>query len=281
MNGEFSESLRQVRSRLGEEPFSLAVILGSGLGAAADLGTSLGEFAYGDLPGLSPARVPGHAGRLVAADCWGQRTLFFLGRSHLYEGHDARTVAAPVRAAHALGCRRLLLTNAVGGIRPGLEPGDFLFVNDHLNLLGDNPLRGERRDPFVDLSRLYRRDLYPSLAARAANRGIRLASGVLAACPGPSYETPAEVVMLERLGADVVSMSTVPEAIMGAYLAMEVVALSLVTNFAAGRAPTPLSHDEVLAIGAAAQPRFRGLLEDLLQLWNPPRTTIEPSLLSV
>jgi purine-nucleoside phosphorylase len=270
---EFSELQRVVRSRLGKEPFAAAVILGSGLGAATQLGNRLGEFSYDDLPGLPPARVAGHVGRLVAADCCGQRTLFFLGRSHLYEGYDAHTVAAPVRAAHALGCRRLLLTNAVGGIRPGLEPGDFLFVNDHLNLLGDNPLRGESKAPFVDLSRLYRRDLYPPLADCAAGHGIRLAAGVLAACPGPSYETPAEITMLERLGADVVSMSTVPEAIMAAYLEMDVVALSLVTNFAAGRSPTLLSHAEVLAIGAAAQPRFQVLLKELLELWKSPRGT--------
>jgi purine-nucleoside phosphorylase len=270
VDAELVELRRVVQSRVGTAPFALAVILGSGLGAAAYLGTPLGEFAYAELPGLPAPRVAGHAGRLIAADWQGRRLLFFVGRSHLYEGHDARTVAAPVRAAYALGCPRLLLTNAVGGIRPGLEPGDFLFVNDHLNLLGDNPLRGEVRAPFIDLSRLYRRDLFPSLAACATGHGIRLAAGVLAACPGPSYETPAEVTMLERLGADVVSMSTVPEAIMGAYLGMEVAALSLITNFAAGRTTKPLSHAEVLAIGAAAQPRFQVLLRELLELWTPP-----------
>ena len=262
------ELCRAVRSRTGEPPFDVAVVLGSGLGAAARLGTCLAEFSYADLPGLLPSRVAGHSGRLVATAWGGQRILFFVGRSHLYEGYSARAVAASVRAAHALGCRRLLLTNAVGGIRPGLQPGDLLFVTDHLNLLGDNPLRGESHDPFIDLSRLYCRELFPPLAAFAAAHGIRLSSGVLAACPGPSYETPAEVTMLERLGADVVSMSTVPEAIMGAYLQMEVVALSLVSNLAAGRAAEPLDHADVLSAGAAAQPRFEQLLEALLTFWG-------------
>lgn len=273
MSGEFVALRQRVEREAGPEPFSTAIILGSGLACGVELGRVLAEIDYQELPGLPAAKVAGHGGRLVAAECYGERTLFFVGRSHLYEGHDARTVAAPVRASHALGCRRLILTSAVGGIRAGFEPGDFLFVTDHLNLLGDNPLRGERRSPFVDLCNLYRRDLFPILASRAAHHAIRLHSGVLAACLGPSYETPAEISMLERLGADAVSMSTVPEAIMGAYLKMEVVALSLVSNYAAGRAPDPLSHDEVLAVAAAGRAKFLLLLAALLELWREAAET--------
>ncbi|AMV71967.1 purine-nucleoside phosphorylase [Desulfuromonas carbonis] len=268
MSGEFAGLRQRVAGEVGPEPFSTAVILGSGLACGAEVGRTLGEIDYQELPGLPAAKVAGHGGRLVAAECWGERTLFFVGRSHLYEGYDARTVAAPVRAAQTLGCRRLLLTSAVGGIRAGLEPGDFLFVTDHLNLLGDNPLRGERLAPFIDLCSLYRRDLFPPLARRAADHAIDLHSGVLAACPGPSYETPAEVSMLGRLGADAVSMSTIPEAIMAAYLKMEVVALSLVSNHAAGRAAHPLNHAEVLSVGAASRSKFLLLLAILLELWH-------------
>lgn len=270
MTEAFADLRARVQRQTGAAPFAKAVILGSGLGAVAAAAEPIAEFAYGDLPGMLPSGVAGHGGRLVAANCWGERVLFFVGRNHLYEGYTAREVVAPVRAARALGCRCLLLTCAVGGIRSDLDPGTSVFVRDHLNLLGDNPLRGERANPFIDLGELYRRELYPPLAAFAADQGIPLASGVLAACLGPSYETLAEITMLERLGADVVSMSTVPEAIMGAFLGMQVAALALVTNRAAGRGAAPLSHGEVLTAGAAAQPYFQALVLAVLRLWRAP-----------
>lgn len=268
LSAEFEPALATVRRRAGEIPFDLAVILGSGLGPLTDEVEGAVSFAYAELPCFPSVAVAGHAGRLVTGTLHGQRVLLFAGRYHLYEGYSAFQVTSPVRLAHLLGCRRLLLTNAAGGINPGYAPGDFMFIADHLNLLGDNPLRGFRDDPFLDLSRLYRTDLHPPLLAFARREGIPLHLGVLAALPGPSYETPAEIRMLHLLGADAVSMSTVPEAIMGKYLGMEVTGLSMIANQAAGLAPV-LRHADVLTAAQDAAGHFSSLVRGLMTAWAP------------
>ena len=257
-----------VRGLTGGEGFDLAIVLGSGLGVLADEVETIVSVPFGNLPCFPPATVPGHAGSLVAGVLEGWRVLLFNGRHHIYEGYDARQVTASVRLAHFLGCGRLLLTNAVGGINDGYRAGDFMVIADHLNLLGDNPLRGLTENPFIDLSRLYDQSFFPSLLDYARSRGIGLHRGVLAALPGPSYETPAEIRMLQRLGADAVSMSTVPEAIMGKYLGMEVAGLSFVSNAAAGLAPSPLSHAEVLEAGRRGADHFSSLIRRLLLQWQ-------------
>jgi len=265
---EIQEVAEAVRRQAGEEPFALAVVLGSGLGTLAEEADPLGVFPYSGFAAFPPAQqVAGHAGRIVAGTLEGRRLLFFQGRHHLYEGLTARQVAVPVRIAHALGCRRLLLTNAAGGVNAEYRSGDFMLIADHLNFLGDNPLRGERRDPFVDLSTLYRQEFFPALLEFARLQNIRLHRGVLAALPGPSYETPAEIRALRMLGADAVSMSTVPEAIMGRYLGLEVAGLSLIANAAAGLASAPLSHAEVLASGQKGASQLALLVRRLIALW--------------
>jgi purine-nucleoside phosphorylase len=257
-----------VRRQAGEEPFALAVVLGSGLGSVAEEAEPSGVFPYSGFSAFPPGqRVAGHAGRLVAGTLEGRRLLFFQGRHHLYEGLTARQVAVPVRIAHELGCPKLLLTNAAGGVSEEFRPGDFMLIADHLNLLGDNPLRGESRDPFVDLSALYRQEFFPSLLEFARQQDIRLHRGVLAALPGPSYETPAEIRALRLLGADAVSMSTVPEAIMGRYLGLEVAGLSFIANAAAGLASASLSHEEVLANSQKGASRLALLVRRLIALW--------------
>jgi purine-nucleoside phosphorylase len=267
VTGALEATASVIRRQVGEEPFALAVVLGSGLGALADQAAEAVVFPYADLPALPPAGVAGHAGRLVAGWLGGCRVLFFQGRHHIYEGYDARQAAAPVRLAHELGCRRLLLTNAAGGVNGDYRAGDFMLIADHLNLLGDNPLRGERDHPFVDLSSLYAQGMFAALDAFARQRGIRLHRGVLAALPGPSYETPAEIRALRLLGADAVSMSTIPEAIMGKYLGMEVAGLSFIANVAAGLSDVPLSHDEVLAAGRQGEKDFGMLVRQLIARW--------------
>jgi purine-nucleoside phosphorylase len=267
LTGEFADLVGQIHRAAGAEPFQLAVILGSGLSAVAAGFEPLAEWPYRDCPGLTPSRVAGHAGRLLAGRFGAWRVLCFCGRTHLYEGYDPAVVIAPVRVAHALGCRRLLLTNAAGGIHPEFRPGDVMAIADHLNLFGANPLRGLSPPPFLDLCGLYQERFFPALSAFAARRKLRLQRGVLAFCPGPSYETPAEVRALARLGADAVSMSTVPEAIMGRYFAMEVAGLSLIANHAAGLGAQPLSHAEVLAAGQAGAGSFAALFGELLRLW--------------
>lgn len=264
---EIREVAEAIRRRAGEEPFALAVVLGSGLGDLAEQADPLGVCSYADFAAFPPSQVAGHAGRLVAGTLEGRRLLFFQGRHHLYEGLSARQVAVPARIAHELGCRRLLLTNAAGGVNKEFRPGDFMLIADHLNFLGDNPLRGERHDPFADLSALYRQEFFPALCEFARQQNIRLHRGVLAALPGPSYETPAEIRALRMLGADAVSMSTVPEAIMGRYLGLEVAGLSLIANAAAGLGTAPLSHDEVLASGQRGAAQLALLLRRLIALW--------------
>ncbi|MBN1141904.1 MAG: purine-nucleoside phosphorylase [Deltaproteobacteria bacterium] len=256
----------RIRSRSGVDLFHLAVVFGSGL-APAELFPATDAFPYADLPGFPQVSVPGHEGRLLLGTLPNLRILQFCGRFHLYEGFSAWECAAPVRLAALLGCRKLVLTNAAGAVNPQLQPGDPLFISDHINLQGDNPLIG-RPDSFVDLSCLYQRALFPSLAAAARQRGLVLREGVLAAVSGPCYETPAEVRMLAGLGADAVSMSTVAEAIVGKYLGLEVAALSLITNRAAGVSGAPLSHGEVLRQARRCREDFAALIRSLIGFWS-------------
>jgi purine-nucleoside phosphorylase len=251
---------------MDERPVDAAVILGSGLGLSADDLETRQRFAYDELDILPGTTVPGHQGRLDICCLEGRRLLLFNGRHHLYEGLTAWQATVNVRLAGALGCRKLLITNAAGGIAPNLKAGDLMFVRDHINLMGDNPLRG-RAEAFIDLTRLYDGSLYPCLARYAENCGIPLRSGVLAAVLGPCYETPAEIRMLMRLGADAVGMSGVPEAIMAKYLGFEVAALSFIANLAAGREDVSLHHDEVLARGHGKRDEFSRLVIRLLRQW--------------
>ena len=246
-------SLRQVL----RPPPHTAVVLGSGLGDL-DLGPETLRIPYAKIAGFPRPRVPGHPGVLGLVG----RTAVLRGRVHFYEGHAMEDVVAPVRLLARLGVKTLILTNAAGGIAPGLRPGDLLGVEDHLNLMGANPLRGS--PAFVDLTRVYDRGLLRRAQGVARRLGFRLKRGVYAAMPGPSYETPAEVRMLRRLGADAVGMSTVPEAIAAAALGLRVLAISLITNRAAG-AGRPVSHAEVLARGREAGARTAALLRGLLQ----------------
>lgn len=261
------QDARLVREALGDA-FDLAVVLGSGLGSTTAVLENPRHIAYQQLGTLSPSRVAGHGGRLWSGRLQGWNLLVFEGRSHLYEGLSAAQVVRPVDLAAGLGCPRLVLTNAAGGISADFRPGDFMFIDDHINLTGDNPLCGMAEHPFIDLSRLYRRDLYAPLAQAAGAMEAHLHRGVLAGLLGPCYETPAEITMLERLGASAVSMSTVCEAIKAGYHGMELVAISLITNQAAGRSATSLSHAEVLAEGRKGALRFGPILNALIQIWK-------------
>lgn len=240
-----------------------AVVLGSGLGAVVDAFDAELEVPYAEVPGLSAATVPGHAGRLVLVrDAAGRRLLFAQGRRHLYEGLTAAEVAAGVRVLHGLGVRRLVLTNAAGCLNPAFAVGDLMLISDHLNLQGDSPLRGGPH--FHDMSEVYDAAWRRAFHEAAGRLGQALREGVYAAVQGPQYETPAEVRMLGRLGADAVGMSTVPEAIQARALGMQVAGISMLTNWAAGLAPGNLHHDEVVAVGRAASTRLAALLQAVL-----------------
>ena len=250
----------------GVSRHDVAVVLGSGWAPAADaLGSADAEVPLAALGGFPPPTVSGHSPAVRSLRAGDGRVLVFLGRVHLYEGHDVATVVHGVRTAVAAGCQVVVLTNAAGGIREGYQVGHPVLICDHLNLTGRSPLGGppppDGYPPrFTDLTDLYSARLR-ALATRA-DEG--LAEGVYAALPGPHYETPAEIRMLRTLGADLVGMSTVLEAIAARHLGAEVLAISLVSNLAAGLAPHGLDHAEVVAAGQAAAGRVGSLLAGLL-----------------
>jgi purine-nucleoside phosphorylase len=250
-------SARRLKEITGRDRHDVAVVLGSGWTPAADVlaaaGQVDGEIDLADLGGFPPSSVPGHTGRARSVRLGDRNLLLFLGRVHAYEGHDLSVVTHGVRTACAAGATTIVLTNAAGGLRDGMAVGDPVLVSDHLNLTGRSPLTGPR---FVDLTDAYA----PRLRALARTVDPSLTEGVYAALPGPHYETPAEIRMLRGLGADLVGMSTVHETITARAEGAQVLALSLVTNLAAGMTGEPLDHADVLAAGAAAARRMGALL---------------------
>ena len=261
-----AEAAAEVNRWAGAPPHDVAIVLGSGWQGAADgLGTAEAERAASDFPGFPTPTVAGHHGELRSLTVGDHRVLLFVGRTHLYEGRSPAEVVHPVRTAVIAGARVVVLTNAAGGLDPAMKPGQAVLIRDHLNLMGASPLSGPAppagyRARFVDLT-----DLYPAkLRALAGEVDPALTEGVYAALGGPHFETPAEVAMLRRTGADLVGMSTALEAIAAHHLGASVLGISLVTNLAAGVSPTPLDHEDVLAVGAAAAPYLVELLAGVL-----------------
>ena len=246
-------------------PPTIAVVLGSGLGALVDRLAGLVRVPYGQIPFFPEPTVAGHHGQLVIGSSGEARVLILQGRSHSYEGHDLDAVTFPIRVVQRLGIRTLILTAATGGILTSLVPGDLVCLADHLNLTGVNPLRGPNDDRlgprFPDMTEVYSARLRALAREEADRLGIALKTGVYACLPGPCYETPAEIRMLRTLGADVVGMSTVPEAIVARHGGMEVLAFALVSNMAAGVTGAPITHEEVLEAGNRATPLLGALIE--------------------
>jgi len=241
------EAVHALRNRLPDLP-EIVIVLGSGLSRFAERLDRPVVIPFSEVKGLPPVMVPGHAGEYVFGVLEGRRVLVQAGRLHLYEGHAPDVVAAPVRIAHALGADTLILTNAAGGIRRGLNPGSIMLIEDHINLQWRSPLAGpvrEGEDRFPDMSSPYAPDLQALALVAARSLGIPLVRGTYAGVLGPSYETPAEVRMLQRIGADAVGMSTIPEAIVGRALGLNVAAFSVITNRAAGLSDGRLSHQDV------------------------------------
>ena len=251
------------------EPVSVALILGSGLSGLADVVEDTVVVPYHEIEGFpEPERqVVGHAGLLIAGTLGGVRVVVFQGRVHRYQGFSAREVSFPVRLAHAMGARTLVVTNAAGGIGPSLKVGDVVLISDHINLLADNPLVGwpgpEGGNPFVTMRDAYDPELREIALIAAAETGMPLVPrGTYAGLLGPTYETPAEVAYLRAIGADVVGMSTVPEVIVARALGMSVLGMSLVTNVAAD---VGLNHADVLEAGRVAAERLQSLALAILQ----------------
>jgi len=263
---DISAAKIRVKNWLGDRSPELAIILGSGLGAVAEQLHNADRLDYADIPGFVASGVSGHAGCLHCGELLGRSVLLFQGRYHCYEGYSAWQVTAPVRLAAELGCEKLLLTNAAGGIAEGMQPGDFMLVKDHINLTGQNPLIGRPEREFVDLSHLYAQEFYPVLNRKLQQQGITLHTGVIAWMLGPNYETPAEIRLLENFGAAAVSMSTIPEAIVAKRYGLEVAAISYISNLAAGKGEM-LDHEDVLASGSSAAEQLEMLLAALFETW--------------
>jgi len=236
----------------------LGLVLGSGLGALADELEGLQRVPYASIPHHPTSAVAGHAGNLCLGELAGVPVACMQGRVHAYEGHALSRVVFGVRLLAELGCRAVLLSNAAGGIAESLNAGDLMLIEDHLNLMGDNPLRGAtaRGPRFPDMSRAYDPELGQLCALAAQQAGVKLGRGVYAGLLGPSYETPAEIRMLRTLGADAVGMSTVPEVIALRQMGVRVAGVSCITNLAAGRSSEPLSHAEVEATAQRVKADF-------------------------
>ena len=250
------------RLALGSQP-AAAIVLGSGLGGLAEHIEGARCIPFREVPGFPPPTVHGHAGVLIAGSLAGRPVLAMAGRFHLYEGHSPRIAGYGVRVLHALGARTLFVSNAAGGVNRNFAAGDLMVIADHINLMFRNPLEGplETGDiRFPDMSDPYDRQLRAALHAAGAKVGVALREGVYAGLLGPSYETPAEVRMLERMGAAAVGMSTVPETIVARSIGMRVAGVSCITNLASGLSLTALSHEEVLETTTRVARDFENLV---------------------
>jgi len=252
------KAAEQIQSRTGVAKHDIAIVLGSGWRPAADvIGEPVAEIGVGELEGFEAPTALGHGGTIRSVEVGGKKVLVVLGRTHGYEGKGVQKVVHGVRTAAAAGVSTIVLTNAAGGLRQGMSVGQPVLISDHLNLTSLSPLVGAR---FVDLTDLYS----PRLRKLAQEIDPSLEEGVYAGLPGPHFETPAEIRMLRTMGADLVGMSTVHEAIAARAEGVEVFGLSLVTNLAAGITGEPLNHQEVLDAGAAAAERMGTLLRELV-----------------
>ena len=252
-----------VRSKTALRP-EIALVLGSGLGAVADSMADAIRIPYREIPHFPPSTAIGHAGRLVIGRIAATPVAVMQGRVHLYEGHSIKDVAFSIRVFGRLGIRAVILTNAAGGISSDLRPGCLVLVRDHINLQGVSPVAGpndERFGPrFFDMTTAYDTEFQRIAQAEAKLLGLWLGSGVYAALLGPSYETPSEIRYLKTIGADLVGMSTVPEVVVARHMGIRVLAVSCVTNLAAGLSSQPINHEEVLEIGARVQKELVALL---------------------
>jgi purine-nucleoside phosphorylase len=265
---EVKEAADAIRAQISEVP-QTAIVLGSGLG---DFANSLADgvtMPYTTLPHWPASRVIGHEGKLVVGRVRGKLIAALAGRCHAYEGHDVQTVTFAVRALGLLGVKTLILTNAAGGVNTGFSQGALMVIDDHINLMGRNPLVGANEDRFglrfPDMSEVYSSRLR-AIADRAAKAiSLVVPHGIYVALLGPSYETPAEIRFLRTIGADAVGMSTVPEAIAARHMGIEVLGISCITNMAAGVLPQPLNHDEVMETARRVRGQFIALLEGIVE----------------
>jgi purine-nucleoside phosphorylase len=264
----FEAARRYISERMAVPP-AVGVVLGSGLGGFAEVLEADAEIPYAEIPGWPRSTAVGHAGKLLLGRSAGTSLAVLCGRAHLYEGYTPARVVFGVRVLRLLGVRTLILTNAAGGINTQFSPGALVLIADHINLQGVNPLTGPNLDDFgprfPDMSEVYSAELRQLAHQAARSLGVQLPEGVYAGLLGPSYETPAEIRYLRTIGADLVGMSTVQEAIAAVHAGMRVLGISCVTNMAAGILPGKLSHQEVLQTGERVRAQLIALLEEIIR----------------
>jgi purine-nucleoside phosphorylase len=247
----------------------IALILGSGLGVLAEEISDKKTLKYEDIPNFPVSTVEGHAGQFVFGNLEGKKVVAMQGRFHFYEGYSMQEIALPIRVMYKMGARKLIVTNAAGGINRNFKPGNFMIIQDHINLMGDNPLKGENIKEFgprfPDMSEVYNKSLRELAENVALENKINTVKGVYCGLSGPSYETPAEIRYLRNSGGDAVGMSTVPETITANHMGMDILGISCITNMAAGVLPKPLDHKEVMEIAEKVKPKFSKLIRGILK----------------
>ncbi len=264
---QYEEAARYIGDRIGAPP-ETGLILGSGLNDLADEIIDPVILPYGEIPHFPRSTAPGHKGRLLLGKLEGKQVIVMQGRFHYYEGYPMETVVFPVRVMRQLGVKRLIVTNAAGGVNTSFVPGDLMVIEDHIKMGGGHPLIGPNDSSFgprfPDMSRVYTPRLAELARTAAAELGEDVKRGVYAFMTGPSFETPAEIRMLRTLGADAVGMSTVPEVIAAGHCGLEVLGISCISNMAAGILEQPITEDEVIEAGRMVREKFAALLRRIL-----------------
>lgn len=261
-------TINYIQEKIKDFKPEIGIILGSGLGDFADNFESI-VIPYNDIPGFEKSAVQGHKGQLVFAEVEGKKIVMMQGRYHFYEGYNMQTVTFPIKVMKKLGVEKLIITNAAGAISGEYTPGNLMFITDHINFMGTNPLIGKNDDTlgtrFPDMSKVYDEDLIDLAVDIAEKLRIEYQKGVYVATTGPSYETPAEIKMFKMWGGNAVGMSTVPEAIVANYCGLKVLGISCLTNFAAGVADCPLNHQEVIDTANMVKESFKNLLSEFIK----------------
>lgn len=265
---KLEDSIAVINKKIGSFKPEIGLVLGSGLGILAEEMIDPLKIPYQDVPHFPRPTVEGHAGQLIFGRLSNIPVLTCQGRLHYYEGYTATEITYPIRIMQLLGVKTLLVTNAAGGINISYSPGDLMLITDHINLMGENPLRGpndaQYGPRFPDMSEAYALDLRERALKAAAQLNIKLQTGIYAGLCGPSYETPAEIKFLRTIGADAVGMSTVPEVIVANHAGIKVLGISCITNMAAGVLPHKLSHEEVVTTAEKVKNSFANLLKQIL-----------------
>lgn len=265
---KLNETIEFLKKKIDFEP-EIGLILGSGLGVLADEITEAKVIPYDEIPNFPVSTVEGHAGELVIGKLMGKQVITLKGRFHFYEGYNLEQVTFPVRLMQLLGVKKLIVTNAAGGININFNPGDLMIISDHINLTGNNPLIGPNDNDlgprFSDMSEAYNKELIKLAEEVAAKEGVLVRKGVYAGLTGPNYETPSEIRFLRLIGADAVGMSTVPEVIIANHGGMKVLGISCISNMAAGILPVKLNHEEVMETANLVRDKFLRFVKGILK----------------